>query len=115
MNVVSGGAVVAHDTPGIHMLEGRKNLAVLWDIRVSPSVRRSGVGTRLLEQAIEYARACGCSVLKVESQNTNPAACRFYAKSGLQLGGLRSGGYAEYPDEVQLLWYLDLRSTSPRP
>ena len=110
-----GGAVVAHNTPGIHMLEGRKDLAVLWDIRVSPSVRRSGVGTRLLDQAIEYARACGCSVLKVESQNTNPAACRFYAKSGLQLGGLRSGGYAEYPDEVQLLRYLDLRSTSPRP
>ena len=110
-----GGAVVAHDTPGIHMLEGRQDLAVLWDIRVSPSVRRSGVGTRLLDHAIEYARACGCSVLKVESQNTNPAACHFYAKSGLQLGGLRRGGYAEYPDEVQLLWYLDLRLTSPRP
>ncbi len=54
-------------------------------------------------------------VLKVESQNINPAACRFYAISGLHLGGLRPGVYPEYPDEVQLLWYLNLRSTSPSP
>ena len=108
-----GGAVVAHNSPGIHMLEGREDLAVLWDIRVHPSVRRSGVGTRLLDRAIKFARASGYSFLKVESQNTNPAACRFYAKSGLHLGGLRPGVYAEYPDEVQLLWYLDLKSTSP--
>ena len=110
-----GGAVVAHRSPGIHMLEGREDLAVLWDIRVHPSVRRSGVGTRLLDRAIRFARASGCSFLKVESQNTNPAACRFYARSGLELGGVRRGVYAEYPDEVQLLWYLDLGSRSARP
>ena len=110
-----GGAVVAHNSPGIHMLEGREDLAVLWDLRVHPSVRRSGVGTRLLDRAIRFARASGCSFLKVESQNTNPAACRFYATSGLHLGGLRPGVYTEYPDEVQLLWYLNLRSNSPSP
>ena len=110
-----GGAVVAHKLPGIHMLEGREDLAVLWDLRVHPSVRRSGVGTRLLDRAIQCARASGCSFLKVESQNTNPAACRFYAKRGLHLGGLRRGVYPQYPDEVQLLWYLDLRSGIPRP
>ena len=52
--------------------------------------------------------------MKIESQNTNPAACRFYAKNGFELGGVRRGVYAEYPDEVQLLWYLDLRSATPR-
>ena len=109
-----GGAVVAHRSPGIHMLEGREDLAVLWDFRVHPSVRRSGVGTRLLDRAIQFARASGCSFLKVESKNTNPAACRFYAKRGLHLGGLRRGVYPQYPDEVQLLWYLDLKSGIPR-
>ena len=108
-----GGAVVAHKTPGVHMLEGRDDLAVLWDLRVHPSARRSGVGTRLLNCAIQFARASGFTFLKVESQNTNPAACRFYAKSGFELGGVRRGLYAEYPDEVQLLWYLDLKSSSP--
>ena len=109
-----GGAVVAHKTPGVHMLEGREDLAVLWDVRVHSSVRRCGVGTRLLDHAIQFARVSGYAFLKVESQNTNPAACRFYAKNGFSLGGVRRGVYAEYPDEVQLLWYLDLRSTSPR-
>lgn len=28
-----GGAVVAFDTPGLSMLEGRRDLAVVWDIR----------------------------------------------------------------------------------
>ena len=109
-----GGAVVAHNSPGVDMLEGREDLAVLWDIRVHPSVRRSGVGRRLLDRAIRFARASGYSFLKIESQNTNPAACRFYAKNGFALGGVRRGVYAEYPDEVQLLWYLDLRSATPR-
>ena len=109
-----GGAVVAHNSPGVDMLEGREDLAVLWDIRVHPSVRRSGVGRRLLDRAIHFARESGYSFLKIESQNTNPAACRFYAKNGFALGGVRRGVYAEYPDEVQLLWYLDLRSATPR-
>ena len=47
-----GGAVVAQNSPGIHMLEGREDLAVLWDLRVHPSVRRGGVGTCLLDRAI---------------------------------------------------------------
>ncbi len=106
-----GGAVVAHDTPGVHMLEARKDLAVLWDIRVHPGFRRQGVGKLLLDRAVDFARASGCSVLKVEAQNTNPAACRFCAKNGFQLGGLRPGVYDPvFPDEVQLLWYLDIGS-----
>src|SRR5690242_439011 len=31
-----GGAVIAFDTPRLHMLEGRRDLAVLWDLRVAP-------------------------------------------------------------------------------
>ena len=32
-----GGAVLAFDTEGVDMLERRKDLAILWDIRVHPS------------------------------------------------------------------------------
>ena len=39
-----GGAVVAFDTAGVSMLEGRGDLAVLWDIRVHPASRSSGMG-----------------------------------------------------------------------
>ena len=109
-----GGAVVAYDAPDVNLLEGRRELAVLWDIRVHPDVRRTGVGTSLLETSVGFARESGCSVLKVESQNTNPAACRFYATNGFYLGGLRRGGYSDYPDEIQMLWYRDLAPMGPQ-
>ncbi len=103
-----GGAVVAWNTPGVNMLEERDDLAVLWDLRVHPDHRRRGVGQRLFESAAAWARAKGCRQLKVETQNTNVPACTFYAKQGCYLGAVYPGAYPEYPDEVQLLWYLDL-------
>ena len=33
---IIGGAVVAYRTNGINMLEGRDDIAVLWDIRINP-------------------------------------------------------------------------------
>lgn len=39
-----GGAVIAFNTAGVNMLKGRSDLAVLWDIRVSPEARGRGVG-----------------------------------------------------------------------
>jgi ribosomal protein S18 acetylase RimI-like enzyme len=41
------GAVVVLKTPSLTMLEGRDDLAMLWDIRVSPEARGQGVGTAL--------------------------------------------------------------------
>ena len=83
-----GGAVVAHRTPGVHMLEGRDDLAMLWDIRVRPDVRRHGFGHLLFEAAANAARRWQCRLLKVETQNINVGACRFYAREGCQLRGI---------------------------
>jgi ribosomal protein S18 acetylase RimI-like enzyme len=103
-----GGAVLAHRTPDVHMLEGRDDLAVLWDIRVQPAVRGRGVGKHLFAALVNAARERQCRWLKIETQNTNVAACRFYASQGCQLRGVHPGVYAEFPDEIQLLWYYDL-------
>ncbi len=103
-----GGAVVAWNTPGVDMLEGRGDLAVLWDVRVHPCRRREGIGKRLFDHAAAWARAKGCRQLKVETQNINVPACKFYAKQGCYLGAVSPGAYSEFPDEVQFLWYLDL-------
>ncbi len=103
-----GGAVVAWRTPGVHMLEGRRDLAVLWDIRVDREYRGRGVGSKLFAGALDWARERGCSVLKVEAQNTNVPACRFYANQGCELRAICPGAYADAADEVQLLWYRAL-------
>jgi GNAT superfamily N-acetyltransferase len=100
-----GGCAVAYDTPGVNMLEGRKDLAVLWDLRVHPDHRGRGVGTRLFRAAEAWARQRGCRVFKVETQNINVPACRFYARQGCMLGTIHRYAYTDFPDEVQMVWY----------
>jgi len=99
-----GGAVGAFGSPGLDMLEGRDDLVVLWDIRVTPKARRQGVGSGLFRSIEAWARAKNCRELKVETQNTNVAACRFYAHQGCHVKQANYNAYPELPDEVQLIW-----------
>jgi GNAT superfamily N-acetyltransferase len=106
-----GAAAAVYDTPGINMLDGRSDMAVLWDIRVRPEVRRKGIGAMLFEHAARWARARNCRLLKIETQNVNVPACRFYHRMGGRLGEINRYAYAGHPGvahEVMLVWYLDL-------
>lgn len=99
-----GGAVIAFDSTDVHLLEGRRDLALLWDLRVAPEARRSGVGEKLVNAVERWARARRCRALDVETQNTNVPACRFYERLGFTLRDARAGVYPGLPDEIQLLW-----------
>jgi len=104
-----GAAVVAFNTTGVFMLEARKDLSVLWDIRVCPEAR--GVGIPLFRYAAGWSRTHGCTQMKIETQNVNVPACRFYQRMGARLGEIHRHGYAAVPvvaNEVMLNWYLDL-------
>ena len=106
-----GAAAMAFDSNGIHMLEERSDLAVLWDIRVRPEVRGRGVGRMLFEHAANWSRRRGCRQMKIETQNVNVAACHFYRRMGCELGNIHRFGYAAIPavsDEVMLNWYFNL-------
>lgn len=102
-----GGAAVAWNTPGVHLLEGRDDLAVLWDLRVDPERRGRGIGQLLFDRAATWARERQCRQLKVETQNINVPACRFYARRGCELGAIDFHAY-DASEEVQLSWYVDL-------
>ena len=104
------GATIACRSPNVIMLDGRNDLALLWDIRVHPERRREGMGTSLFRHAVQWAREKHYRQLKVETQNINVPACKFYAANGCRLGGIRRH---VYPDprcahETMLLWYLDI-------
>lgn len=107
-----GGAVVVYDTPDVDMLEGRSDLAVLWDLRILPARRRYGVGSALFRAVEAWAIDRGCRELKVETQNVNAGACRFYAQQGCVLHRVHRRAYPEFPDEIQLLWYKKLAHDS---
>jgi GNAT superfamily N-acetyltransferase len=103
-----GGAIIAFNTPGIDMLEGRSDLAVIWDIRVHPDFRHKGIGSQLFAKAIECATDRGCREIKIETQNINVPACKFYARMGCELRVVRPGAYPTLPEEIQFLWYREL-------
>jgi GNAT superfamily N-acetyltransferase len=103
-----GGATVAWRTPNLEMLEGRADVAVLWDIRVSAPHRRRGVGSELFRAAAAWAVGRGCRQLEVETQNVNVPACRFYRRQGCVLVAAHRGAYPALPNEIQLFWRKDL-------
>jgi hypothetical protein len=60
---------------------------------------------------VDWSRERKCTHLKIETQNVNVPACRFYAKQGCRLGAIDRYGYAGHPQvghETMLIWYLDL-------
>ena len=103
-----GGAIIAFNTSGIDMLEGRSDLAVVWDIRIHPDFRHKGIGSQLFAEAIKWATARGCHEIKVETQNINVPACKFYARMGCELRVVSPGAYPTLSDEIQFLWYREL-------
>lgn len=107
-----GGAVIADYARDARTFEGRRDLAVLWDLRVHPRHRRRGLGSTLFAAVERWAIARGCPRLRIETQNVNVPACRFYAKQGCTLGAVHRFAYPEFPEEVQLLWYKDLPSSA---
>ena len=103
-----GGSIVA---PGAHIGDLDSRFSQLFDIRLLPEHRRQGNGSMLLKRAAEWAKQRGCSYLKIETQNTNVPACRFYAGQGCVLGNIDKCAYIAYPEaehETRLIWYLDL-------
>jgi GNAT superfamily N-acetyltransferase len=82
-----GGAAVALDAAAIDPSDLRE-LAVLWDIRVSPKSRGRGIGTQLFRAVTAWVRGRGGTRLEIETQDTNVPACRFYARQGCVLGSI---------------------------
>ncbi len=59
-----------------------ERVAILEDMVVMPESRGGGTGSRLLEAAIETAKAAGCRRITLLTDNSNVAAQRFYARQG---------------------------------
>ena len=106
-----GGATVATRTKGINMLSGRNNLAVLWDIRVDDAYKQKGVGQALFDMVTKWSREQGIVQMKIECQNNNVPAIKFYHKQGAVLSAIDEYAYYSEPEfrhEAQLIWMLDL-------
>jgi streptothricin acetyltransferase len=83
---------------------------------VGANFRRQGIGRRLIEQAIDWAKARGLPGLMLETQNNNVAGCHLYEACGFHLGGFDQDLYrAIDPNttEIALYWYLTFVNLLP--
>jgi len=53
--------------------------------------RRSGIGTMLIDAAVNAARRKGCREIRLTTTNDNVDALRFYQRRGFRLAELRPG------------------------
>lgn len=106
-----GAVTIVSRTADIYMLDGRDDMTVLWDIRVSDSYKHQGIGQKLFNLAVEWSRSNGFKQMKIECQNNNVPACKFYHRQGAVLRKIDEYAYFDDVDsrfEVQFIWYLDL-------
>ena len=82
--------------------------AFIEDIWVAKSARGQGVGTSLIQKAIEWAKNSDLNGLALETQDNNLLACRFYAKCGFVIGAVNTMIYRNFSDdeEFAVFWYL---------
>ncbi|OCA88426.1 GNAT family N-acetyltransferase [Bacillus sp. FJAT-27225] len=81
--------------------------ALIEDIAVAKKYRKNGVGTALLNKAIEWAKENNFSGLVLETQDINVSACHFYAKNHFVIGAVDTMLYSNFPtaNEIAIFWY----------
>jgi len=63
-------------------------VAILEDMIVHPNARGKGVGSDLIQHAVDFARTNGCFRITLLTDRTNSEAIRFYRKHGFALSGM---------------------------
>ncbi|MBT6614657.1 MAG: GNAT family N-acetyltransferase [Deltaproteobacteria bacterium] len=68
----------------------------------------NGIGQKLFDAAVQWAKDKMCKELKVETQNINFGANKFYKKQGCRISAIERSAYETHPNEVKLVWSLML-------
>jgi ribosomal-protein-alanine N-acetyltransferase len=89
---------------GMHHILDEGSIA---NIVVHPGYRRRGVGSRLIDQVIEYAKKHNITRLTLEVRVSNTPAISLYESMGFKKDGIRKGFY-DSPKEDAAIYSLYL-------
>ncbi|GGN94661.1 GNAT family N-acetyltransferase [Saccharibacillus kuerlensis] len=84
------------------------NYAYIENLAVRGSHRGRGVSAGLMLQAERWARKQELHGISLEAQDDNLAACRFYLKQGMKLGGVDTLKQAANPEIEATLYFYKL-------
>lgn len=79
-------------------------------IAVHPEHQRQKIGTRLLIQLLDQARAMKAVAASLEVRVTNHAAQRMYGRFGFRPVGVRKNYYQEINEDALVMWTDDIRT-----
>jgi ribosomal-protein-alanine N-acetyltransferase len=78
------------------------------DVATSPPFRRRGIGTALMQVALDYAAAEHVRIVLLEVRRSNRDAIRIYRRLGFTAMGVRPGYYADNgEDAIEMILALD--------
>ncbi|MCL1858571.1 MAG: GNAT family N-acetyltransferase [Oscillospiraceae bacterium] len=82
--------------------------AFIDDLAIDRAHRGKGVGTMLMNAAVDWGKEHELYGVSLETQDWNLRACRFYLKYGFKLGGIDRNVYDAhvYRGETALYFYL---------
>jgi ribosomal-protein-alanine N-acetyltransferase len=78
--------------------------AHLHSIAVRPGLRRIGIATRMLAEAVRRSRREGALRMTLEVRRSNRPAQNMYDKLGFTVQGVRPGYYADTGEDALILW-----------
>jgi len=78
------------------------------NIAVRSDMRRQGVATGMLEEALLRSRREGAHRVTLEVRRSNLPAQRMYGKFGFTVAGVRRGYYSDTNEDALIMW-ADLR------
>lgn len=96
-------------------IEDWRRIAWIWNLMLDRTVRGLGIGRRLVEHSVEWARYRELRAVMLETQTNNVPACKFYLHLGFQLVGVNDAFYTndDYQrDEIALFWSYSLQKTN---
>ncbi|MFD1887821.1 GNAT family N-acetyltransferase [Paenibacillus wenxiniae] len=109
----SGFAVGAFEEKvciGVAIFEKQWNhYLYLVDLKVSQTHKRQGISSKLLNKAIEMAKAQQLKGLSTIAQDNNLTANRFYLQYGFEIGGLNTKDYhfTNQRGKCDIYYYFD--------
>ena len=103
---VQDGRCVGHIRVRAHFFD----MGYVEEFAVEPEMRRQGVGKCLMDAARDWCLSENMKRMKLETQDNNVQACRFYTRYGFRLCGADSHKYdgSRFEDETALYFYMEL-------
>lgn len=81
---------------GIAGAEAWNRTLWIWEFHVLPPYQGQGIGLRMMDALAENGRGAGMRTMRVETQNTNVPAIRFYRRAGFHIESVDTSFYTNH-------------------